>query len=426
MVTGFSRNSAGVSDESVQPTVAPEGLRCVARQPILDIRGNVHGYELLFRSGPFETEFTGDGDAATRAVLDDTVLFGLERLSGGETVFVNCTQESLEQRLVRVLPPKQAVLEILETLDPTPVLLEACRELKSQGFRLALDDFEWKPEWQEFTALADYIKVDISKTSHESRLELIDKLRGTTAQLIAERVETPADLSQALREGFGLFQGFHFCRPVLVENREIPANKLVYLEMFGALAQHPLNTRRVSELIKHDPSLTYRLLRMVNSPVYGLGQVIRSIHAALVMIGDDMFRRLAILAAASELKGNQPMELLSMAFHRGRFCELAAPFTGRDPSEQYLVGILSLLPAMLNVPMERVVQNLPLRVEVRDALLGLRNAERITLEWLLCYERGEWSYCDLLAQTGSLIPAPLPRLYAEALLWAESMSLASI
>jgi len=400
--------------------VAAEGLRYVARQPIMDARGSVHGYELLFRSGPAASGFQGDGDAATRTMLDNTVIFGLERLTNGLPVFVNCTREAILDRLVMVLPPEKTVLELLENLEPSAALLSACVELKDKGFRLALDDFAWTPEWEPFVALADYIKVDLSITSVQSRAELVRHLRQYPAQLVAERVETPAELALARSEGFTLFQGYYFCRPMLLENRAIPANRLVYLEILHALHESPLNTTRVSDLVKRDASLTYRLLRMVNSPLFATRKVVTSIHGALVMIGDEMFRRVAMLAIASELRGNHPSELLRMAFLRGRFCELAADAMKQDPTEQYLLGILSLLPAMLGVTMENVATALPLRGEVRQALLGLKNVERTILSWLESYESGAWEGCDESALPVSLPLQALPEMYAQALLWADT------
>jgi EAL and modified HD-GYP domain-containing signal transduction protein len=315
-------------------------------------------------------------------------------------------------------------LELLETLEPTAALLGACQELKELGFHLALDDFVWKAEWKSFLALADYVKVDLSTTTVKQRVELIRHLNGRNGQaarLVAERVETLEDLAIARSEGFTLFQGYYFCRPVLLENREVPANRLVHLEMLQAVNEHPLDTRRVSNLVKLDPSLTYRLLRMVNSPVYGVRKVISSIHGALVMIGDEMFRRVAMLAIAGELGGDHPSELLRMAFSRARFCELAAAIGGQDPTEQYLMGILSLLPTMLSVPMESVVKTMPLREVVRQALLGHSNAESAILEWLVADELGEWERCDQIALAAGLKADALPQLYAEALLWAESI-----
>jgi c-di-GMP-related signal transduction protein len=442
MVTGFAAgwrtgtpvpeiptadNSLHAESTSTSP---PEGLRYVARQPILDAPGKVHGYELLFRAGP-TTAFSGDGEGATRAVLDNTVIFGLDRLTGGLPVFVNCTREALVDRLVLVLPPGQTVLEILETLEPTGALLEACLELKARGYRLALDDFEWAPAWQPFVEIADYIKIDLEKTTVEQRAKWLTHLResslsGSKARLVAERVETEADLAMARREGFTLFQGYYFCRPILLENRAVPANHLIHLEMLQALHEQPLDTRRVSNLVKRDASLTYRLLRMVNSPLYGVRKEVTSIHSALVLIGDEMFRRVAMLAIATELKGKHPSELLQMAFLRGRFCELAAAMNHHDDTEQYLLGVLSLLPAMLGVTMDKIAAALPLRPPMRAALLGEPNAERAILAWLEFYELGQWEACDRSAAGNPALRTRLPHVYAEALAWAEAnMNLAA-
>jgi len=422
MVTTVTGGVEGSSREieTRAAVTAPHGLRYVARQPILDAHGNMHGYELLFRASATSSAFTGDGDAATRTVLDNTLMFGLERLTGGLPAFVNCTREALVGGLAMVLPSEHTVLEILETLVPDAELLAACMEFKAKGFRLALDDFTWTPEWAPFIAIADYVKVDFSITSPAERKLLRTKLKGTSALLIAERMETPADFKMARSEGFTFFQGYYFCRPVVMENRTIPSNRLVHLEMLQALHEHPSDLRRMCELVKRDPSLTYRLLRIVNSPLYGIRHEIRSIQAALVMIGEAMFRRVATLAIASDVKGNHPTELLRMAFQRGRFCELLAPMTKQDPTEQYLLGVLSLLPPMLQVSMETMATALPLRAEIRQALLGESNPARRMLDWLIANEAGQWERCDEISLAAGLPDADLPKQYAEAVLWAEA------
>lgn len=412
------RYAQGLSPRPVSDGML-DGLRYVARQPILDLRGHVHGYELLYRSGPTAMGFSGDGDAATRMVLDNSVVFGLDRLTGGVPMFINCTQEALLGGLVKVLPPEHTVLELLETLEPTAALIKVCLELKARGFRLAMDDFEWSPKWQPLLDLADYVKVDLTLTTPQQRAELKSKIVRKTTKLIMERVETQDDFALAKKEGFTLFQGYYFCRPVMMEHRDIPANRLIHLEILRAILEVPLNIKQISALVKRDPSLTYRLLRMVNSPLYATRKIISSIQDALILVGDDMFRRVAMLAAASELKGNNPSELLRMAFLRGRFCELAAAITGKDPTEQYLLGILSLLPAMLNVPMESVATALPLRYDIREALLGQQNQERTILDWLIYYEMGMWDDCDQLARTADLPENKMVQLYSEALMWAE-------
>ena len=248
-----------------------DGLRYVARQPILDLRGRLHGYELLFRGGP-EAAFSGDGDLATRTMLDNSVIFGLEKLAGGVTAFVNCTRESLTEDLVNVLPPSMTVLEILETIEPTPDVIKACRRLKAAGFRVALDDFVWRPGIEPLLELADYVKVDFIQTSARERTKLLTKLSNYAVALVAEKVETHDEYQQARVEGFTLIQGYYFCRPVLLKNRNVPANRLSQIEILRLLHEDSLDLRELTRLVKRDASLTYRLLRLINSPLCAVRQ----------------------------------------------------------------------------------------------------------------------------------------------------------
>jgi EAL and modified HD-GYP domain-containing signal transduction protein len=404
-----------------QPSVTDqEGVsRFVARQPILDLCGRVHGYELLFRAGR-ETAFRGNGDMATRTMLDNTVLFGLEKLTVGLPAFVNCTREALTEDLVNVLPPGMTVLEILEDIEPTPDVVEACRKLKIAGFRLALDDFTWKPKFDPLVHLADYIKVDFLLTGAAARQALLWRLRGAAVALVAEKIETQEEYKQACKEGFTLFQGYYFCRPALLENRKIPENRASQIEILSLLHSDVIDQRKLTRALKHDTSLTYRLLRLVNSPMCAMRQEVRSIQAALLAVGEEAFRRIATLAICSEISTGQPAEILRMGYVRGRFCELASALCALDATEQYLVGLLSLLPAMLRVPMEELAPTLPLRDEIRRALQGTANPERALLQWLESYERGDWAGCDAAVEPDRLDQEDLAACYAEAVLWAEA------
>ncbi len=410
-----------------QPAIpeCADTLRYVARQPIMDLRGKVHGYELLFRAGP-EAAFRGDGDMATRTMLDNTVIFGLEKLTGGLPAFVNCTREALVEHLVHILPSGMTVLEILESLEPTPELIAACRKLKSSGFRLALDDFTWKPKFDPLVEIADYIKVDFMQTNAEERERLIKKLSKVTVALLAEKIETQEEYKQACSEGFTLFQGYYFCRPVLLENRKIPTNRLSSIEILQIVQAEVIDQRKLIKVLKRDASLTYRLLRLVNSPMCAIRQEVRSIQAALLAVGEDAFRRIATLAITSELNSDQPSEILRMAFVRGRFCELAAVHYELDPTEQYLLGMLSLLPAMLRLPMEDLIPSLPLRIEICQALLGHDNPERILLQWLENHERGDWDACDAVVLAYQLNQGNLVECYSNALMWAEAALLSAV
>jgi c-di-GMP-related signal transduction protein len=415
----MATQATAVRGSEALSTELAAGMRYVARQPILDMRGKVHGYELLFRRG-LETAFHGNSEQATRTLLDNTVIFGLEKLTGGLPAFVNCSEESLTEQLVDVLPPKLTVLEILETVEPTPALIAACRKLRDLGYRLALDDLVWKPKLEPLMELASYVKIDFAASGVVGRQEIFRRLSGRPVALVAEKVETPQEYQQARSEGFTLFQGYYFCRPVLLKNRSIPANHLFHIEILKQLHRDPVDFVKLADLVKQDTSLTYRLLRLVNSPMCAIRQEVRSIQSALMVVGEDAFRRIATLAIAGELNGSQSTEILRMAFVRGRFCELAAEQCALEPGEQYLLGLLSLLPAMLRLSMDDLTPSLPLREPIRQALHGNSNRERRLLDWLECHETGCWAACDAIGKSHNLNLDRMVQCYAEAVVWAES------
>jgi c-di-GMP-related signal transduction protein len=405
------------ASRSVVPADKTGGLRHLARQPILDRRGQVHAFELLFRQGP-ENVFRGDLETASRTIVDNAVIFGFDELTGGHPAFVNCTAELLMGELACVLPPESTVLEILETVEPSADLIAACRKFKALGFRLALDDFTWEPKFAPLVELADYIKVDFLRFGPRERRQLLQQIGPTRAKLVAEKVETYEQYRQACAEGFTLFQGYYFCRPVMLEKRKVPANRLHHLEILERLHQEPMDFRRLSPLVKSDASLTHRLLRLVNSAGYGMRKEISSIESALVVVGEDTFRRIATLAIASELNTGHPAEILRMALTRARFCELAAPLCALCPTEQYLLGMLSLFPAMLQVSMPELTPMLPLRPEIRQSLEGVDNPQRRLLAWVESIERGDWQSCDAIVQSNSLDGEQLYSCYADAVPWA--------
>ena len=393
-------------------------MRYVARQPILNLKGRVHGYELLFRSAP-ESVGGPDAVAAARTMLDNAVIFGLEWLTNGLPAFVSCTVESLTEQFVLVLSPQTTVLAIPANLALTPRLIDACRDLTRRGFRLALDDFNWKPEQTPLAEMADYIRVDFTRFGAAER-EYLRRLHCPPIAMVAKKVETQEQYQKALSEGFTLFQGDYFCHPVLLRKRKVPANWQLHFEIVRQLYHDPIDIRQVSKLVLRDASLTYRLLRLVNSPVYAIQQEVRSIDHAIIAVGEEAFRRIVNVAVLSELNSEEPPEILQMALMRARFCELASRLCDLDPGEQYLLGMLSLLPAMLRLPMEELTPSLPLRSQICEALQGTVNPERRLLSWLESHERGDWANCDRLAQAGGLSQDEFMRLYAESVVWAEA------
>jgi EAL and modified HD-GYP domain-containing signal transduction protein len=233
-------------------------------------------------------------------------------------------------------------------------------------------------------------------------------------------VETQEEYQQACTEGFTLFQGYYFCRPLLLKYRKIPANRSSHFQILELLQHDPLDLQELSQHIKRNNSLAFRFLRLANSPLSGISQTVRSIHSALLLVGDEAVRRVGTLAIASELNAKQPPEILRMAFVRGRFCELASGSCALAPAEQYLLGMFSLLPAMLRIPMADLTPALPLQEKIREALLGgSTSIESSLLRWVESYERGDWARCDAIVRSHGLNQAELVRCFAEAIVWAQ-------
>lgn len=389
----------------------------MARQPILDKRGRVHGYDLLFRNAP-EVMLRRDAELAMQTMLDNEVIFGLERLTNGLPAFITCTAEALIESSVLVLAPGTTVLCVPASVEPEARLMESCRSLQERGFRLALDDFAWSSKPHPLLGQADYVRLEFSHFREAERQQLCTEAGGSVA-LVAKNVATYEDHRQACSMGFTLFQGDYYCHPVLLKKRKVPANGQMHFEIVRELYHEPINIRKVSELVRRDASLTYRLLRLVNSPLYGIYQEIRSIETAITVMGEATFRRVVSLAVLSELNRDQPSAILHLALVRARFCELAACRFDLDAGEQYLLGMLSLLPAMLGVPMEEIVPMLPLRGQICEALAGTMNAERTLLAWLELHEHGDWDACDRLVAAHDLDSTMLVQCYLEAASWAE-------
>jgi EAL and modified HD-GYP domain-containing signal transduction protein len=405
---------------------APVGEFCyVARQPILDVRDVVHGYELLFWNGR-DTVFPAKSDQSFRSLLDNTVLFGLDQLAGGLPAFVNCAADSLTEEWIHLLPPGMAVIELQSDQEISGDLLQNCRKLKFLGYRLALDGFTGKSEPQVLIDLADYVKIDVAKVDSQARRRILLRLEGKLTRPIAMNVQSQEQYREAYLEGFKLFQGYYFCRSEMLKNQRIPANRMVHLEILELVQNDPVDLKRLSQLVSCDAALTYRLLRLVNSPLCAMRQEVTSIQSALMLIGERTFRHIAMLAIASDFNTDQPLEILRMAFERGRFCELAAGLCGLIASEQYLIGMVSMFPAMLRIPIEDLVRSLPLREKAREALLGGAAREGILLRWLICQEHEDWSACDALLRTYNLNGEQIMRYRAESIAWANTALQAAV
>jgi c-di-GMP phosphodiesterase len=391
--------------------------RFIARQPILDQDLAVCGYELLFRAG-WENRFAGDSDDATRKMIADGALYGFHDLTHGTPSFVNCTRESLVNGLVTLLP-RSTVLEILETVMADKEVIAACTRYRAMGYKLALDDFRINEGTRPLVHLANYVKVDFRLSDAKERRKILELFRGRETVMIAEKVETPQEFEIAKAEGFKLFQGYFFCMPTVFSKKRAPTNGVNYLYLISALSQGQFDVAQLSLLLKSEPTLSYQLLRLVNSASFGAPQEIRSLQDALVLVGEVRFRKLMMNAIATETCRDRSREMLVDVLHRARFLELVAPFTRENPTEQYLFGLLSMMDVMLGIPVDELIHALPLRDEVKDAVAGAANSVSLGLNLYEHYRSADWAYCAKQAKTLHISESDLSDLYRKSLVLAE-------
>ena len=393
-------------------------IRFVGRQPILDRDLKLYGHELLFRSGSVNA-FSGDPETATKCVIDDSLL--LIPSDDEQLTFINCTRESLLSGIVTLLPPERTVLEILETVEADPEILECCRSLRKAGYRFAMDDFAPDESNLPFLEIAEFIKIDFRASDAAARKKTYSIAAKTGITIIAEKIETEPEVEIAWSEGCTLFQGYFFCRPVMTIPRVIPQNQLVYIRLLAELTREPANLQEIESLTMSDPSICYRLLRLVNSALYALPSPVESIRSAVMMVGDDEFRKLVTVALANVASTSRSKAAIRVALERAKFCELLAPILRESASTLYLVGMMSLMDVILTMPMSQVIEILPLHRKIKAALKGERSALTISLDLVRARENGGWLETTSIQESIGLPGVVASGLYSDAIQWADEV-----
>ena len=292
------------------------------------------------------------------------------------------------------------VVEILEDIPADREVIAACQRLKDAGYTLALDDVVSLEPYGELLGMADVLKVDFRAMSPDARRVMAKKVMGTSVRLLAEKVETYDEFRQAVDEGFALFQGYFFAKPEVIQKRDVPGNKAQYLRLLHEIRKPHVTMDGLERIIKQDMSLSYRLLKYINSPLFGLRSEIRSVRHALTLLGERDVRRWAMLAAMTGMAPEKPSELLETGLLRARFCETLSAVLGpaaRDAAEEmFLVGLFSVLDALLDVPLEEAARDAGFPPRVKAALLGVPSPLRNVLELVFAYERGDWDIVGVL------------------------------
>lgn len=392
----------------------------IARQPILNLDQSIEAYELLFRPSAENCFGRSDPDKASKQTMDTALLVGLDTLSDGKEIYLNCTSELILGGYASLIPPGVAVIEVLETVEPTPQLVEACRELKHKGYRIALDDFVDSPRFSQLAELADVIKVDFRVTPAKERDALVHKYADARVML-AEKVETQEEFESGRQSGFKLFQGYFFCKPKMISTRNLPWSGESGLGVLRALSKPELDFVELEQIVKAEPGLCYRLLRYLNSPAFYLPSEVRSILHALTLLGNDKTRRWLLLVVAVMNAGKRNPALTHAALVRAHFAELIAPHVRTDDCEMFMLSLFSLLDAMLEIPLDELLRQLPVPRSVAKALQGEPSRLRKCFEMVLAYEAGNWELCEGLRLQLGASDADLRQCYVEAVRWARNV-----
>ncbi len=399
----------------------------VARQPVFKKNRTVWGYELLFRSSKdAQTANVEDDNLATYNVIADGLTLALPGIEKGRKALINFPESLLLSGAAFALPFETCVVEVLETVSPTPKVIEALGKLREFGFTLALDDFAGEEKLKPFLPHVDILKMDIMALDSDP-----DRIRAAVAGLpgplksrlilLAEKVEDKQTFDLCVELGFHLFQGFFFSRPEIIPGKKVSANEAAKLQILQELSQPDFELAKLSQIINTDPSLSYRLFRYVNSAGMGLTNKVESVTHATTILGQQRISQWLRAVILSDLNPTPTAQELSfLSLQRAKFLELAceiAGLGGRTPETLFTLGLFSLLDSLMGIPMKEILAELPLDDEVAAALMGKDNQLLSVLHLAEIYEQGDFDKMQHIAAQFDIDPDAMGSLYSEGMRW---------
>ncbi len=388
----------------------------VGRQAIFDRQMEVFGYELLYRDGTGNSANIMDGDEATARVMVNTFLeLGIDQIAGNAQAFLNLTANFFLSKHYEVLPSKNVVLEVLESIEPTPSVLQALIQARRDGYQIALDDFVLRESHRALMDHADYVKVDVLVLTNEELREQVAMFKDYPVRLLAEKVEDQGMYDQCLALGFEYFQGYFFCKPQILGGVSLSSNRMAIVLLLAKLQDPQIEIHDLEDLVKNDVALSVKLLRYVNSASVGLPRAVDSISQAIGLVGTDRMRQWASLLVLAQT--GKPSELMRVALIRARMCESLCPLLGMSSSQGFTVGLFSILDAYFDCEMRQLLADLPLAPEILDALLKREGVLGAILEGILAYERGELNQEAIRG----VEPHILHSVYWESIEWANGI-----
>lgn len=391
----------------------------IGRQPIFDRELNVVAYELLYRNSQTNFADITDGEHATMQVLNNAFMeIGFDDLVGEGKAFLNMPRGFILGEFTLSLPKDRVVLELLENIEVDADVIDAVQALSDQGYTIALDDFVYHEKLKPLVRLASIIKIDLMALSEDEVTRHVSLLKQDDVSLLAEKVETLEEFEKCKVLGFEYFQGYFFSRPQVISGAKLPTNRLAILQLVGKIYDPDVTYTELEQLISQDVTLSYKLLRVINSAAYALPRKIDSMKHALTILGIKNIRNWTSMIAFSGVE-NKPSELFNVSMMRAKMCELLALGLGQKDADSYFtVGLFSNLDALMDQPLIDLVEPLPLAKEMKDALLTQSGAMGEVLHCVLAYEGGNWDEVCV----DRLKPAEIRQAYVDSLHWSREMN----
>jgi len=364
----------------------------IARQPIYDHHLEVIGYELLYRNSEVNSATFKDGNkASSDTIVNSFIHIGIDNLVGTSLAFVNLPTEFILDNDLVPMFHEQSVLEILEDVEPTDDIIKGIKNLKNKGYQIALDDFVYSEKMIPFLELADFVKVDVLEYNDEELSEIVQLIKHYRIKVIAEKVETQELFKLCKSLNFDFYQGYFFCHPQLVTQKSMPANKMVVLNLLAQLQNPEMEYEELEATLSQDVTLSYKLLRYINSAAFTLRREIESIKDAIVLLGLNSIKNWASLILMSRVADEKPAELVVTALVRAKMAELIAHARYPELEKKvFICGLFSVLDALMDKPMIELLDTVILSTEIKLALLDHEGELGDLLSHVISYEQANF------------------------------------
>ncbi|WP_225229837.1 EAL and HDOD domain-containing protein [Sporosarcina quadrami] len=403
----------------------------VGRQPILDRQGSIYGYELLYRNSEINRFPKIDSESATLQLIVNSFLsIGIDKVSGRAMSFINFSGELLAKDIFSRLNPKQVIVEILEDVEITPILISRIREIKQKGFLLALDDFILQEQYltyDELFKLVDFVKVDYIQSDEIERRRIETFIKEYPhIRMVAEKIETEDQYEEAKKIGYDLFQGYFFAKPEIIKGVDLSPDLNHHLLIINKLNEDNVDINEIADLVLRDISLTYKLLRVINTMNFGVPKKVTSVKQAIILIGTlelkKWLRVLMLHSFGNNSKSGRVKALVSFSLIRARLCELVAKRTGKENSDEYFfIGMFSLIDAIMKRSWDDILPLIPFSDEVADTLKGGKTDMSPYLELAIAVERFDWQKIRKIGKRLGVSEAELSAFSYEAVVWSQKL-----